>query len=101
MNTVKLARPWLRVCASVLAGSGLVVSTFGLTSGTAEAARPPAPTYHHHWCPGDDWNPGWGNNWDWGQCHDWDDGFGPAGWEAPPRWVPPPPPWAQPPWRPW
>ena len=24
----------------------------------------------YHWCPGQDWDPGWGNNWDSGRCHD-------------------------------
>jgi len=58
----------------------------------------PIPTYH--WCPGDNWDPGWGNNWDGGNCHDdhhrdidynnhdhdyWGD-------NGPGRWGPPPPP---------
>src|SRR5215468_5488797 len=98
MSTEKLTRPCLRVCASVLAAGGLTLSALGLALGTAQAA-PSAPTYHHHWCPGDYWDQGgWGNNWDWRNCHDWDDNFGPAGWVAPPPWaVQPPPPW----WAPW
>ncbi|HUH72594.1 MAG TPA: hypothetical protein VLZ05_29380 [Mycobacterium sp.] len=55
--------------------------------------------YHYHWCPGDQWNPGWGNSWDWNACHDWDDNYGPAGWGPAPRWAPPQPP--PPPWAPW
>ncbi len=72
MNTVKLTR-WLRLCASVLAAGGLALSALGLASATAQAAPSPVATYHHHWCPGDRWDPGWGNNWDWNNCHDWDD----------------------------
>lgn len=69
----------------------------GLASGTAQAAPPPAPVNHHHWCPGDEWNNGWGPYQNWNNCRDWDD-YGPVGW-APPPWarpMPPPPPWA--PW---
>lgn len=79
----------------VLVGVGLALATFGLP---AQAA--PAPS--NHWCPGDQWNPGWGQayDWDWGQCHDWQGAAGPAGfgpWGPPPTWAPPqppPPPWA-------
>ena len=106
MNTEKLTRPWLRLSTSVLAAGGLALSALGLASGMAQAAPPPAPAYHHHWCPGDQWDNGWGNNWDWNNCHDWDDnyggpaGYGPGGpgYGAPP-WAPPPPP--PPPWAPW
>jgi hypothetical protein len=101
MNTEKLTRPCLGLCASVLAAGGLALSALGLASGIAQAAPPSAPTYHHHWCPGDRWDPGWGNNWDWGNCRDWDDNFGPAGWAGQPPWAapqPPPPAWA--PWAP-
>ncbi|MBV8346482.1 MAG: hypothetical protein JOZ49_02790 [Mycolicibacterium sp.] len=100
MNTEKLTRPWLRLCGSVLTAGGLALPALGLASGIAQAAPPPAPTDHHHWCPGDYWDRGWGNNWDWNRCHDWDDNFGaPAGWVAPPPWAPAPPP--PPPWAPW
>jgi hypothetical protein len=100
MSTKKKTRPWLRLCTSALAAGGLAVSALGLVSGAAEAAPLPAPTYHHHWCPGDGWDQGWGNNSDWNHCHDWDDNFG-AGYQGPPPWAapqPPPPPWA--PWAP-
>lgn len=106
MNTEKQTRPWVRLCTGVLAAGGLGLSALGLASGTAQAAPPPAPTYHHHWCPGDRWDPGWGNNWNWNNCHDWADNYGPAGYGAPPPWVapqPPPPvwaPWAQVVWNP-
>lgn len=58
----------------------------------AIAEAQPAPFPDYHWCPGDNWDPGWGNNWDWGRCHD--DGFydgeprdgdhwhGPGGWQG-------------------
>jgi hypothetical protein len=100
MNTAKLTRPCLRLCTGLLAAGGLALSAFGLASGTAQAVPSPAPTYHHHWCPGDNWDQGWGNNWDWRNCHDWDDNWGaPAGWGAPPPWAPPP--WAPPWYNPW
>ena len=35
-------------------------STSGLEPATAQAAPAPAPMYHHHWCPGDQWDNGWG-----------------------------------------
>ena len=69
--TVKQTRPCVRLCTSVLAGGGLALSAFGLSGGVAQAAPAPAPG--SHWCPGDQWNPGWGNisDWDWNHCHDW------------------------------
>ncbi|HEU4360583.1 MAG TPA: hypothetical protein VFR27_03630 [Mycobacterium sp.] len=30
----------------------------------------PAPFLEYHWCPGQQWNPGWGPNWDQNSCHD-------------------------------
>jgi hypothetical protein len=94
MNT-NTQKSWLRLCTGVLAAGGVALSTLGLAAGTAQAAPPPAPTYHHHWCPGDRWDQGWGNNWDWNNCHDWDDYYGgPAGYGPPPPWAPPPPPTA-------
>lgn len=102
MNTDKKTRPWRRVCMTLVAAGGLSLSTLGLAASTAQAAPPaPAPTYHHHWCPGDRWDPDWGPNGNWGNCRDWDDNFGPAGWGGPPAWAapqPPPPFWA--PWAP-
>jgi hypothetical protein len=102
MNTHKHARPWLRLRTSVLAGGGVALSTLGLASGIAQATPAPAPVYHHHWCPGDNWDNGWGPNPNWNNCRDWDDNYGgPAGYGpygAPP-WAPPPPP--APPWAPW
>jgi hypothetical protein len=90
-----LVRRW---CISVLA----VLAVFGLGLAGNPVARS-APS--SHWCPGDQWDPGWGRvaNWDWHQCHDWQHPggpFGPAGWGPwgpPPPWAPPqppPPPWA-------
>jgi len=96
MFNQQLTKPWLRLGTSVLAAGGLALSALGLAF-PAQAAPSPAPTFHYHWCPGDNWNPAWGNNWNWNQCHDWDDGGVPAGWAPPPPWAtppPPPPPWA-------
>ena len=87
----------------MLAGGGLALFAVGLADGIAQAAPAPAPDYH--WCPGDQWDPGWGKayHWDWNHRHDWQ---GPAGqigptswgpWGVPPPWAPPqppPPPWA-------
>jgi hypothetical protein len=104
MNTVKPTKMWVRLGTGVLAAGGIAMSALGLTLATAQAQPLPAPTNHHHWCPGDPWNNGWGNNWDWRNCHDWDDN-GPAGYGAPPPWArqaPPPPiwaPWAQVVWN--
>jgi hypothetical protein len=107
MNTEQLTRPWLRLCTTVLAAGGLGLSALGLATGIAQAAPAPAPAFHHHWCPGDRWDPGWGNNGDWNNCHDWDDnGAAPQGFGALPPWAqsPPPPPawapWAQVLWNP-
>ena len=100
MNTNTQTGPWRRLCIGAAAAGGLAASMLGLASGTAQAAPPPAPVYHHHWCPGDRWDQGWGNNSDWGRCHDWDDNFG-ADFRGPPPWAapqPPPPAWA--PWAP-
>lgn len=88
--------------ASALLAGGLALSAFGLAGGVAQAAPAPAPTYH--WCPGDQWDPGWSPvlDWNWGQCHDWQRPGGPSPaswgpWGPPPPWAsppPPPPPWA-------
>jgi hypothetical protein len=103
MNTntqTRQTRKLLRLCTGALAAGGVASSMLGLASGTAQAAPPPAPIYHHHWCPGDGWDRGWGNNWDWNNCHDWDaDDYGPAGWGPAPPWAGPQPP--PPPWAPW
>ena len=93
MGTALRARPWVRLCTSVLAGGGLAVFAFGLAGGIAQAAPARAPDYH--WCPGDRWDPGRGKayDWDWNHCHDWQ---GPAGQIGPTSWGPwgVPPPWA-------
>ena len=95
MGTAMRARPGVRLGTSVLAGGGLALFAFGLAGGIAQAAPAPAP--HSHWCPGDQWNPGWGKayDWDWNHCHDWQ---GPAGQIGPTSWGPwgVPPPWAPP-----
>jgi hypothetical protein len=72
-----------------LAAGGVALSTLGVTSGVAQAAPPPAPMYQHHWCPGDQWDPGWGPYQNWNSCRDWDDNYGgPAGYGPPPPWAP-------------
>jgi hypothetical protein len=104
MNTNTQTRPWVRLCTGALAAGGLAMAALGLSSGTAAAAPPPAPT--NHWCPGEQWNPGWGPNPNWNNCRDWEGNYGnygggyggPAGYGAPP-WAPPPP--GPPPWAPW
>ncbi|BBZ25921.1 hypothetical protein MMAD_02160 [Mycolicibacterium madagascariense] len=50
--------------AALLAGA----ASFGLITGTAQAAPGFIPEYH--WCPGQDFDPAWGPNWDPGTCHD-------------------------------
>jgi hypothetical protein len=50
--------------ATLLAGA----ASFGLASGTAQAAPGFIPDYH--WCPGQFFDPGWGPNWDQNVCHD-------------------------------
>ena len=40
----------------------------GLSLGTAGAVVGAMPEYH--WCPGDNFDPGWGNNWEPNACHD-------------------------------
>ncbi|OBH29741.1 hypothetical protein A5714_03890 [Mycobacterium sp. E2462] len=99
MNTTSSSRPWVRLCTAALATGGLAATALGLASGTATAAPPPAPLYHHHWCPGEQWDPGWGPNPNWNNCNDWDDNYGPAGYGGAPPWAPPPPP--PPIWAPW
>lgn len=92
-------KSWRRLCTGALAAGGVALSTLGVTSGVAQAVPPSAPMYHHHWCPGDQWDNGWGPYQNWNNCRDWDDNYGPAGYGAPPPWarpMPPPPPWA--PW---
>jgi hypothetical protein len=87
MNT-NTQRSWLRLCTGVLAAGGVALSTLGLAAGTAQAAPPPAPMYHHHWCPGDQWDSGWGPYQNWNSCRDWDDNYGgPAGYHwCPGQW---------------
>jgi hypothetical protein len=88
MNTTNMQKPWLRLCTGVLAAGGVALSTLGLAAGTAQAAPPPAPMYHHHWCPGDPWDPGWGPFQNWNSCRDWDDYHGgPVGYHwCPGQW---------------
>ncbi|MBV8786994.1 MAG: hypothetical protein JOZ00_09925 [Mycobacterium sp.] len=101
MNTNTQTRPWVRLCTGALTVGGLALSALGLASGTAAAAPAPAPLYHHHWCPGEQWEPGWGPNPNWNNCNDWDDNYGngPVGYGGAPPWAPPPP--GPPPWAPW
>ena len=63
MNIEKRTSAGFRLGPGLLAAGGLAASALGLAS-SAEAAPAPAPAYHHHWCPGDNWDPGWGNNGD-------------------------------------
>jgi hypothetical protein len=100
MNISTQTKPWLRLCTGALAAGGVALSTLGVTSGVAQAAPPPAPIYHHHWCPGEQWDNSWGPYQNWNNCRDWDDSYGgPAGYGGAPPWAPPPP--GPPPWAPW
>jgi hypothetical protein len=54
--------------ATVLATGALGVAGLGLSMGTASAVVGPLPEYH--WCPGQNFDPGWGDNWDPNVCHD-------------------------------
>jgi hypothetical protein len=88
MNTNR-QKSWLRLCTGALAAGGVALSTLGLATGTAQAAPPPAPMYHHHWCPGDQWDSGWGPYQNWNSCRDWDDNYygGRAGYHwCPGQW---------------
>ena len=108
MTNDKQSRPYVRLATSAVVAGGLALTGLGLAAGVAQAAPPaPAPMYHHHWCPGDQWDPGWGPYGNWNACRDWDDAVGPAAWQGgPPQWQGGPPPWAAqappPPfWAPW
>jgi hypothetical protein len=64
-TTFKLKRSLVGLgAATLLAGA----ASFGLASGTAQAAPGFIPDYH--WCPGQFFDPGWGPNWDQNVCHD-------------------------------
>jgi hypothetical protein len=88
-----------RFATNVVLSGSLGLAALGLAGGIAQA-QPMAPIPTYHWCPGDNWDPGWGNNWDGGNCHDdhhrdadfdnhdhdyWGD-------RGPDRWGPPRPP---------
>jgi len=71
MATVKHTRPWVRRSTRLLVGGGLALSAFGLAGGSDPWAQAdPAPPPGYHWCPGDQWDPGWGSvyDWDWNHC---------------------------------
>lgn len=97
MATVKRTRPWIWRSTTLLVSGGLAWSGFGPSGVGPLAQAAPVPAPSHHWCPGDQWDPGWGNvyDWDWNHCHDWQ---GPAGQSGPAGSGPwgPPPPWAPP-----
>ncbi|HME75943.1 MAG TPA: hypothetical protein VKI00_09890 [Mycobacterium sp.] len=86
------------LAATMVATGGLGLAGLGLASGTAQADIAPVPQYH--WCPGDNWEPGWGDNWNWGGCHD-DHHMDADGWDHSHDW------WGDrddrggPPWQPW
>ncbi len=96
----------MKHAASVYMWAALALCALGLPGAIADptgAQAAPAPTFH--WCPGQQWDPGWGSiyDWDWNHCHDWERAAGQGGamgngpWGVPPTWAPPqppPPPWA-------
>jgi hypothetical protein len=78
---------FVKLATTLLVSGGMGLAGLGLASGTAQAVPVPAPLWHHHWCPGDNWAPEWGDNWDWQNCHDWDDGGGwGGGWHHHHHW---------------
>ncbi|BBZ42770.1 hypothetical protein MPRM_00510 [Mycobacterium parmense] len=93
---MKQVTPWVRPIAGALVAGAVLWSAAGPT-GAGRAVAAPAPAPSNHWCPGDQWNPGWGNayDWDWNRCHDWQGPASPAGagpWGPAPVWAPPQPP---------
>jgi len=89
-----MKKTFVGLAATVVATGGLGLAGLGLASGAAQADIGPVPLYH--WCPGDNWDPGWGGNWDQGNCHDdhhrdmdgwdhsrdwWGDQGGDRGWQ--------------------
>ncbi len=54
--------------ATVLATGTLGFAGFGASMGIADAQVGSLPEYH--WCPGQNFDPGWGDNWDPNVCHD-------------------------------
>ena len=54
--------------ATVVTTGAFGLAGLGLSLGTAGAVVGAMPEYH--WCPGDNFDPGWGNNWEPNACHD-------------------------------
>ena len=91
-----MRKPTVGFATTVLLATGMGAAAFGLGVGVAQASPQFVPEYH--WCPGDQWDPGWGNNWESGTCHD-DHHRDMDGWDRSRDWNPPPPP--PQPWQPW
>jgi hypothetical protein len=58
----------VELTATVVATGALGVAGLALSTGIAGAVVGGMPDYH--WCPGDNFDPGWGNNWEPNACHD-------------------------------
>jgi hypothetical protein len=58
----------VELTATVVATGALGFAGLALSTGTAGAVVGGMPEYH--WCPGDNFDPGWGNNWETNACHD-------------------------------
>jgi hypothetical protein len=72
----------MKHAASVYMWAALALCALGLSGAIADptgAQAAPAPTFH--WCPGQQWDPGWGSiyDWDWNHCHDWERAAGQGG----------------------
>lgn len=58
----------VELTATVVATGALGFAGLALSTGVAGAVVGGMPDYH--WCPGDNFDPGWGNNWEPNACHD-------------------------------
>jgi hypothetical protein len=58
----------VELTATVVATGALGFTGLALSTGIAGAVVGGMPEYH--WCPGENFDPGWGNNWEPNGCHD-------------------------------
>jgi len=97
-STVRGVKKLMELTATTVVVTGsLALAGLGLASGTAEARVGPLPEYH--WCPGENFDPGWGPNWEPNACHDDHHRDNDGGDRSRDFGGPPPPPWQGPPDR--